>query len=154
MEKESSQVFEHNFVSNPEEIYYALSNTNNSILLRRSLTDHGSICLFVWDNHSNNWVSMLNLGYDDCDRYGICGPCAICYNGVDPECRCLQRFRPRSQKEWDVMIQFGGCKRNWQPDCGDGQGLLKFEGIKLLDEGNLRVSLCVRRILLVWLIQT
>lgn len=36
-----------------------------------------------------------------------------------------------------MMIQSGGCKRNWEADCGDGEVFLMFEGIKLPDKGEL-----------------
>ncbi|KAJ7946881.1 receptor kinase 3 [Quillaja saponaria] len=82
---------------------------------------------------------MEDLQRDECDKYGKCGPYGSCYVD-DPICRCLSGFSPLSPDDWNVIDTSGGCKRNWKVDCKNGDGFLKFEGLKLPDNSQLSIN--------------
>lgn len=93
----------------------------------------------IWSTYSKEWVTILPLQSDNCDRYGVCGPYGICYRD-DSNCRCLNGFAPKSPLEWNLMDWSGGCIRKWDLKCSGGDGFLKYEGLKLPDNSHLLTS--------------
>ncbi|XP_059660550.1 G-type lectin S-receptor-like serine/threonine-protein kinase SD1-1 isoform X2 [Cornus florida] len=75
---------------------------------------------------------MVTLNRDYCDRYGMCGPYGNCY-AADPNCRCLKGFTPKSPQAWSQVVWTDGCVRRHELNCGNGDGFVKYTGLKLPD---------------------
>ena len=124
------------FTFNAEEVSYTFSVTDNSILVMLVVNQQGLVQYLIWRNHTNEWIPLVNLQTDNCDRYGVCGPYGSCYKD-DPECSCLEGFTPSSPQAWSIMDWSDGCTRKWELDCKNGDGFVKYEGLKLPDNSHL-----------------
>ncbi|KAK3023713.1 hypothetical protein RJ639_042723, partial [Escallonia herrerae] len=148
---ESNPVFRTMFVSNADEFYIGFEGLDKSILYRFVVSPWGNIEFLKWKNHTNEWIQILTLNKDSCDRYGSCGPYGICYND-DPSCRCLQGFAPSSPQDWARLDCTGGCNRKHKLNCSDADGFVKYEGLKLPDNSTVWKDLspaeCVEKCLM------
>ena len=102
------------------------------------MTQDGLIQYLQWSKNSNEWAIMVTLQRDSCDSYMVCGPYGNCYDG--PKCECLNGFRPKSPDDWARVDWSGGCVRKWELDCGNGDGFVKYGGMKLPDNSHLAAS--------------
>ncbi|KAK2987259.1 hypothetical protein RJ640_017562 [Escallonia rubra] len=147
----SNPVFRTMFVSNADEFYIGFEGLDKTILYRFVVSPWGNIEFLKWKNHTNEWIQILTLNKDSCDRYGSCGRYGICYND-DPSCRCLQGFAPSSPQDWDRLDCTGGCNRKHKLNCSDADGFVKYEGLKLPDNSTVWKDLspaeCVEKCLM------
>uniref|UniRef100_A0A2N9ER32 Receptor-like serine/threonine-protein kinase n=1 Tax=Fagus sylvatica TaxID=28930 RepID=A0A2N9ER32_FAGSY len=134
----SNPVFIPMFNSSIEEVYYTFIVEDQSLLSRFVVTQDGLIQYLTWSKNSNEWAVMVTLQRDSCDSYGVCGPYGNCYDG--PKCECLKGFTPKSPVDWARVDWSGGCVRNWKLDCGNGDGFVKYGGMKLPDYSHLAES--------------
>ncbi|RZB83311.1 G-type lectin S-receptor-like serine/threonine-protein kinase [Glycine soja] len=70
---------------------------------------------------------------DRCDNYAICGVNSNCDVNNSPTCECLQGFIPKSLEKWNSQNWTDGCVRKVNLDCGNSDGFLKYQGMKLPD---------------------
>uniref|UniRef100_A0A2N9EM92 non-specific serine/threonine protein kinase n=1 Tax=Fagus sylvatica TaxID=28930 RepID=A0A2N9EM92_FAGSY len=70
---------------------------------------------------------------DQCENYAYCGAYATCNANSSPECACLEGFVSKSPKDWNSVDWSDGCVRRTQLECNDGDGFLKYTGVKLPD---------------------
>ncbi|KAA8515420.1 hypothetical protein F0562_018969 [Nyssa sinensis] len=131
-EFKENTVFKPIFNSNSDEVYYTFEVSDKSILSRLVVTRFGQIQYLTLPNHSQEWVMMVTLNRENCDRYGMCGTYGSCYND-DPNCRCLKGFKPKSPQDWSLIDWSGGCKRKHELNCSNGDGFVKYKGLKLPD---------------------
>ncbi|KAL4628691.1 hypothetical protein ACB092_05G258200 [Castanea dentata] len=134
----SNPVFIPMFNSSIEEVYYTFKIVDQSLLSRFVVTPDGLIQYLQWSKNSNEWVIMVTLQRDSCDSYMVCGPYGNCYDG--PKCECLNGFRPKSPDGWARVDWSGGCVRKWELNCGNGDGFVKYGGMKLPDNSHLAAS--------------
>ncbi|XP_030939973.1 G-type lectin S-receptor-like serine/threonine-protein kinase At4g27290 [Quercus lobata] len=78
---------------------------------------------------------MVTLQRDGSDGYGDCGNC-----NDGPKCECLKGFRPMSPENWARVDWSSECVRKWELDCGNGDGFVKYGGMKLPDYSHLAAS--------------
>nr|XP_043639775.1 G-type lectin S-receptor-like serine/threonine-protein kinase At4g27290 [Erigeron canadensis] len=120
------------FVVEEDEVYLVSSVSTNSVRTRFTLVPDGRIQLLVWVQTA--WVVLWQAPLATCDFYGYCGPFTICHkNKSYPVCTCMTGFEPKSRNEWNVGNWTGGCVRNTELRCDNGDRFLKFEGMKLPD---------------------
>ncbi|XP_059635612.1 receptor-like serine/threonine-protein kinase SD1-8 [Cornus florida] len=141
----TNPVFKIIFKFDSDQVWFTFEVLDESILLRFVVSPCGNVQFLTWKNHTRKWITMLTLNKDGCDRYGLCGLYGICYVD-DPSCRCLEGFRPSSPWDWSRMDTSGGCRREYRLNCSDGDGFLKYGGLKLPDNstswGNLSLKDC------------
>ncbi|KAH0651447.1 hypothetical protein KY285_031571 [Solanum tuberosum] len=122
------------FVINQQEIYYTYTIRNDSIPTRVVLNPSGVLEHLTWIERSQSWFLYLTAQFDNCDRFGLCGPYSSCNINNSPPCDCLKGFEPRypqdSATDWS-----SGCVRRTSLDC-TYDGFLKFTGIKMPDSRN------------------
>ncbi|KAG2689715.1 hypothetical protein I3843_09G150500 [Carya illinoinensis] len=136
-ELRSNPVFTPMFNSSREEVYYTFEVIDQESLLSRFVvTQDGWIQYLTWSKSSNEWVAMVTLQRDSCDRYETCGPYGNCYSD-GPKCNCLKGFTPKSPEDWSRIIWSGGCVRRWELECENGDGFVKYGGMKLPDYSHL-----------------
>ncbi|KAL8128383.1 hypothetical protein AgCh_015101 [Apium graveolens] len=126
------------FVSTDKEVYYMYNLVNTSIFTRLVLTQNGVAVRQVWAEKTKNWISFLNGPTDICDNYGKCGKFGSCNIANAKVCECLNKFKPRSPKDWNVGDFSDGCVRETSLDCQNGDGFLQYSNIKLPDTGSCR----------------
>ncbi|CAK9138690.1 unnamed protein product, partial [Ilex paraguariensis] len=136
----TNPVFKAMYYVNADEVYYTYEVLDDSTILRLVMTPLGNIQFLQWKNKSREWISIVSLNKDSCDRYGSCGPYGIC-DADDPSCQCLDGFTANSPKDWWRMDCRGGCRRNYELNCSDGDGFVKFKGLKLPDNSTVWRSL-------------
>ena len=70
---------------------------------------------------------------DDCDNYALCGVYGICKVNRSPKCECMKGFFPKFQSYWDKGVWSSGCVQNASLGCHEGDGFVKYSGLKLPD---------------------
>ncbi|GLU09098.1 hypothetical protein SLE2022_259740 [Rubroshorea leprosula] len=125
--------FTYNLVSNEEEVYYIFFLKNKSSITRLIVNQTTRrVERYLWYEDTQTWTVSNHLPWDDCDIYGTCGAYGNCVSTALPPCQCLRGFKPKSQEENSVdWLQ--GCVRNKPLDCHEGDGFIKFGGLKLPD---------------------
>lgn len=133
-------IYTYEFVFNEEEIYYHYQLVNSSISTRLTLNPNGNLQRFTWIDRIQDWSLYLTAQIDDCDRYAICGAYGSCNINNSPSCGCLKGFKPKSPQDWEMADWSHGCVRKTPLDCRDGEGFLKYSGIKLPDTQHSRYN--------------
>ncbi|CAD5163507.1 unnamed protein product [Musa acuminata subsp. malaccensis] len=117
-----------------DEIGITLSVSDASLYIRYTLNYLGQIELLIWDNSSKNWTKYSSVPNDKCETYGWCGQFAYCDSTESvPACKCMEGFKPKVQSDWENGNFSAGCTRKKALRCGDGDGFLRVEGMKLPD---------------------
>ncbi|KAL1821995.1 hypothetical protein ACET3Z_008773 [Daucus carota] len=126
------------FVYTDKEVYYMYNIVNSSMFTRLVLNQNGVAVRQTWAEKSKNWVVFLSGPTDICDNYGKCGEFGSCNIANATICECLDKFKPRSPKDWNAGDFSDGCVRERSLDCQNGDGFLKYLNIKLPDTESCR----------------
>ncbi|KAK9133682.1 hypothetical protein Scep_013210 [Stephania cephalantha] len=132
-ELKNNSIFEPLFVSNDEEVYFTVKTNDNSVITRLVLDPSGYIYRYTWNARSLQWVLMINVLKDQCNKYGLCGVHGVCNIDEAVLCKCLKGFVPNAPADWNRVDWSGGCRRRTGLDCGKGDGFLKFSSLKVPD---------------------
>ena len=97
------------------------------------ITLTGQIQRFILSDLTNSWQLFYTGPADRCDNYAICGVNSNCDVNNSPTCECLQGFIPKSLEKWNSQNWTDGCVRKVNLDCGNSDGFLKYQGMKLPD---------------------
>lgn len=131
-EMRSNYVFNFQFVSNyPAEVYYAYTLQNASMMSRLMVNSEGQLERLTWVEQSRNWSTFWSAPKDRCDNFMECGPYGICNTDDFPVCQCPAGFKPRSAEAWYLRDGSDGCVRSVELQCGESDGFLRLEGVKL-----------------------
>lgn len=129
-----------NFLFNPNEMSFNFDIENTDTDMRLMSTPDGDIQILRWINQTREWKIYLTAPRDDCDRYAVCGGYGNCNitrslsgHGV---CGCLKGYKPKFVEKWRVGDWSNGCIRKTQLACGNGDGFVKYSGLKLPDTQN------------------
>ncbi|KAL8128381.1 hypothetical protein AgCh_015100 [Apium graveolens] len=129
-------IYTSRFVITETEVYYVFDLVNpseSSAITRLTLTPGGDSTRYIWNREKNGWTQYLTLQVSDCDRYGICGTNGVCNVNKSPRCECMEGFDPKSPEDWRQADWTDGCSRKVQLECGNGDGFMKYTGVKLPD---------------------
>ncbi|CAL5402893.1 unnamed protein product [Camellia sinensis] len=117
-----------------DEIYYRYDLLNSSVASRFILTPNGFLQRWTWINQNKGWVLYVNQPTTvNCNSYNLCGAYGSCDVDKSPVCGCLSKFVPKNPKDWNTTNWSGGCVRRTVLDCKNGDGFLKYSGVKLPD---------------------
>ncbi|CAD5163508.1 unnamed protein product, partial [Musa acuminata subsp. malaccensis] len=130
-----------------DEVSITLSVSDASLYIRYTLNYLGQIELLIWDKSSKNWTKYSSVPNYKCETYGWCGQFAYCDSTESvPACKCMEGFKPKVQSDWENGNFSAGCIRKKALRCGDGDGFLSVEGMKLPDHvvllGNRNIGDC------------
>ncbi|XP_024027466.1 G-type lectin S-receptor-like serine/threonine-protein kinase At4g27290 isoform X1 [Morus notabilis] len=129
-------VFDYEFVSNDEEVYYTYHLKNKSVISRIVMNQTTlSRQRLTWMEAEQSWKTYNSVPRDYCDNYGLCGANGKCIINENPVCQCLDGFTPKYQEKWSLMDWSGGCVRNVPLSCEDkaSDGFVKYSSLKLPD---------------------
>ncbi|XLR57139.1 hypothetical protein S83_007811, partial [Arachis hypogaea] len=139
-ELRSNPIFNFNFVSTAEEVYYTWTLKDPSLTTIAVLNQSaGGRPRYVWSEADESWRTYSTLPGDYCDTYGLCGPNGYCSITASPVCECLKGFKPKFPKKWNSMDWSQGCERNHPIRCNsngtneDGDGFVLLQGLKVPD---------------------
>ncbi|KAK4352230.1 hypothetical protein RND71_027748 [Anisodus tanguticus] len=104
-----------------------------SVMTKLTMNSKGMLERSMWDENRQEWNVYIASPADNCDYYGTCGAYGSCNNVLTPVCRCLDKFVPKDPRNWAVTKWSGGCVRRTPLNCQNGDGFLKYSGIKLPD---------------------
>nr|KYP58816.1 Putative serine/threonine-protein kinase receptor [Cajanus cajan] len=125
--------FNFSFVITEQEVSYGYELLNQSFVSRYMITITGQIQRFFLSDLTHNWQLFYSGPADGCDNYAICGVNSNCDANNSPSCECFQGFIPTSQENWNSHNWSEGCVRRVNLDCGNSDGFLKYQGMKLPD---------------------
>lgn len=126
-------IYNFKFVFTKEEVYYTYNLTDSSVVSRMVLDPYGVLQRFTWIDRTQGWNLYLTAQMDNCDRYALCGAYGSCDINNSPACGCLKGFVPKYPQYWAMSDWSGGCVRKTPLDCQQGEGFLKYSGVKLPD---------------------
>ncbi|XP_042423800.1 G-type lectin S-receptor-like serine/threonine-protein kinase At4g27290 [Zingiber officinale] len=126
----SNNVLKFQFVDVKDEIYYTFEGLDKNFLGRAVINESGQLQRFVWSNSSNRWDLYWSVPSDPCDDYAICGANGHCTTNYSPICQCLQGFKPKSPKDWNLREYADGCVRMTPLNCSS-DGFLHLQNVKL-----------------------
>ncbi|KAK7324624.1 hypothetical protein VNO77_28340 [Canavalia gladiata] len=142
-ELKTNPVFEFEFVSNKEEVYYTYNLRNRSMISRIVMNQTISTRQrYIWIEEAQTWRLYASVPRDNCDFYNLCGSYGNCIIGDSPVCQCLTGFKPRSPRNWDMMDWTQGCIHTEQWNCENKSkhGFVKFSGLKSPDTSHSWVN--------------
>ncbi|XP_075668772.1 G-type lectin S-receptor-like serine/threonine-protein kinase At4g27290 [Castanea sativa] len=132
----TNQVYNFNFVSNKDEVYFIYHMIKNSVITRAVLNQ--TLYLYernIWLEADKKWITYVSTPKDKCDSYNLCGAYGNCIIGESPICQCVEGFKPKSPERWNPSDWAEGCVRTTELSCEDKDkiGFVKFVGLKLPD---------------------
>ncbi|KAK1391468.1 G-type lectin S-receptor-like serine/threonine-protein kinase [Heracleum sosnowskyi] len=127
-------IYTERFVITETAAYYVFEVLiTESPIAKLTLTPGGASTLDILNTEKHNWTQYRIFQVSDCDRYGICGTNGVCNINKSPRCKCMDGFDPKIPKDWGEADWSNGCMRNVQLECGNGDGFVKYSGVKLPD---------------------
>ncbi|KAK6132611.1 hypothetical protein DH2020_033641 [Rehmannia glutinosa] len=129
-------IFRFGLVMNKDEVYYHYELLNDSVITRFTLSESGVGQRWIWVDRTQGWVIYIIAPTDNCDIYRACGPYGSCNVENSPVCGCLNKFTPTDSQGWDRGDWSNGCIRRTPLSCENGDGFLKYSGVKLPDTRN------------------
>ncbi|CAI0431198.1 unnamed protein product [Linum tenue] len=124
-------------------VMFSYHTYDPSITIRIVLDGVGILKPMAWHERDGNgdWREFWSAPKLRCDLYAHCGE----YGSCDPlrvntfECSCLPGYEPKNPMEWSLRDGSDGCvsKRvNSSSTCGEGDGFLRLEHVKLPDSSH------------------
>ncbi|KAL8501397.1 hypothetical protein ACS0TY_020800 [Phlomoides rotata] len=68
---------------------------------------------------------------NNCDIYNVCGAHSICDIENTPNCRCLNKFKPKDPERWGLGDSSNECIRRTPLNCENEDSFSKYSGVKL-----------------------
>ncbi|XP_061337978.1 G-type lectin S-receptor-like serine/threonine-protein kinase At4g27290 isoform X2 [Gastrolobium bilobum] len=147
----TTPLFELEFVSNDDEVFYTYNIKNKSVVTRVVLNQSVySRQRYNWIEENQTWRLYSSVPRDNCDSYNLCGSYGNCIVSESPPCQCLTGFKPKSQQNYEALDWTQGCVLSEPWSCGvkNQDGFQRFSGLKLPDttkswvNGNLTIVDC------------
>ncbi|CAN6684332.1 unnamed protein product [Malus baccata var. baccata] len=135
--REPNPISGYEFVLTKDDVYYVYRLRNMSVFSRFALNPSGATERFTWLYQKESWELASTFQGDRCESYALCGPFSSCsINSNSPICACLKGFVPKSSKVGNSGYWADGCVRRTPLACSDGDGFIKYSGVKLPDTSN------------------
>ncbi|KAK4750636.1 hypothetical protein SAY87_004118 [Trapa incisa] len=128
-----NSLYSFEFVYNDDEIYYKYELVNSSVVSRMVYSTTGSLQRLTWVNRIQEWTLYNTAQIDNCDMFSLCGAYGSCNINDSPLCGCLRGFDPKFPSDWVSGDWSNGCVRKTELNCGDGEGFVKVQNVKLPD---------------------
>ncbi|XP_047149355.1 G-type lectin S-receptor-like serine/threonine-protein kinase RKS1 [Vigna umbellata] len=135
--KRDMYTFNASYIEDDNQAVLSYSTVDQSLISRVVVQPSGFFQVFTWDDQKNQWNRYWSEPTNQCDNYGTCGSNGNCdpLNFEEFRCTCLPGFEPKSPHEWyNNRDGSEGCVRKKGVSvCGNGEGFVKLEGLKLPD---------------------
>ncbi|OVA05545.1 Protein kinase domain [Macleaya cordata] len=118
-EMQVKNFFDFSYITNDDESYFTYSVFNKSLNFRFEMGLSGQLKQFLWSEDKQGWDIFWSRPTRQCGVYGICGAFGSCNQKISPSCNCLQGFKERSSKAWNLNDSTGGCVRKTPLKCGE-----------------------------------
>ncbi|KAF9598115.1 hypothetical protein IFM89_025351 [Coptis chinensis] len=115
-EVRSNYIYNIRYTKNENESYFTYSLYNASIVSRFVMDVSGQLKQSSWAAYTKNWFLFWSQPRQQCDVYDFCGAFGMCDQNL-PSCTCLDGFKPRTPKEWNITDYSGGCVRQTSLQC-------------------------------------
>ncbi|KAK3032634.1 hypothetical protein RJ639_036594 [Escallonia herrerae] len=133
-------VYDPIFVFDSNNVFYSFVNNDNSIISRFVVNQSGALNHLTWNERRNEWIVIITLRTDMCDRYALCGPYGFCNADRLLVCQCPDGFTPRLPEDWARLDWSGGCVRKTPLNCSVAAGFRRFPRLKLPDTAYFLVN--------------
>ncbi|XP_065862199.1 G-type lectin S-receptor-like serine/threonine-protein kinase At4g27290 isoform X2 [Euphorbia lathyris] len=128
-----NSVFEYEFVLNVTDVYYKYEVRNSSMISRFTLNPDGVAQRSIWNDTSSEWMLFSSSPADECENYALCGAYGTCDISSSDVCSCLEGFKPKSPRDWNLRDWSAGCVPRQPIECNNDDIFIKHERIKLPD---------------------
>ncbi|KAL5579218.1 hypothetical protein UlMin_011660 [Ulmus minor] len=137
-------IFNVSFVNNQDELSITFGSVNDSIYSTLSVDESCMVQRSTWNDEDRRWVNFWSAPSEWCDYYGQCGPNGNCDPTKDKifACECFPGFEPKSPGNWYLRDGSAGCvRKQGVGTCGNGEGFVKMERMKVADTRNARANM-------------
>jgi hypothetical protein len=140
-----SSGYKFDFVNNKGEVYFAFFLDDPSIISRFVVHNSGLVQHLTWNDDDLQWKELNSAPSYRCENYGQCGTNSKCHQEPKSpydintfECTCLPGYEPKSPRHWNLTDGSQGCvrKQSGMSMCGNGEGFVKVEHLKVPDTSN------------------
>ncbi|CAL9079075.1 unnamed protein product [Musa textilis] len=104
-------------VSDEKENYFTYAVNDDKIITRLVMDVSGQIKQSSWVATQQSWQQFWFQPIQQCQVYALCGAFGRCNDIVTPFCNCVKGFSPKSQSDWNLGDQSGGCVRDTPLAC-------------------------------------
>ncbi|KAG2566181.1 G-type lectin S-receptor-like serine/threonine-protein kinase At2g19130 isoform X2 [Panicum virgatum] len=117
-------LFDFTFVDDGREVSFAYHLRNGTDDVYSFLDVSGQRKVLLWQESTQEWITIFRHPELRCDVHAACGPFAVCDdNAASPSpCSCLRGFSMAAPGDWELGDRTAGCKRDVPLDCGGGGG--------------------------------
>ncbi|KAL5579412.1 hypothetical protein UlMin_011854 [Ulmus minor] len=143
-EMTSNFIFNFTLANNQDELAYTYGIVDDSIYSITTIDESCTVHFSMWRDEDRSWVDFWSGPREWCDYYGQCGPNGNC----DPTkarlfaCECFPGFEPKSPRDWYLREGSAGCvRKQGVGTCGNGEGFVKMERMKVADTRNARANM-------------
>lgn len=103
-DQKPNSIYDYNYISNNDEIYYTFSLKNEAVISRLVMNQTSSMSFrYVWMEDGQYWKFYKSLPKDNCDFYGICGVYGTCTITGSQICQCLSILVLLKYKVWKMF---------------------------------------------------
>ena len=113
-EMKFNSIYKVSFISNQEETYFKYNLYDTSISMMFVMDVSGQIKQLAW---LEKWNLIWAQPKTKCEVYAFCGAFARCNPSSLPFCSCIQGFKPRSSRNWELGNYSAGCARKSPLQC-------------------------------------
>ncbi|KAG6473936.1 G-type lectin S-receptor-like serine/threonine-protein kinase At2g19130 [Zingiber officinale] len=138
-EMRSNYNYDFQYFNNSVENYFNYSMKSSAIISRFVMDVDGRIKQLTWLDDKQLWTLFWQKPDKPCLVHSLCGAFGSCNENAMPICQCVKGFRVRSQSDWDLGDQSGGCTRNTPLQCVDRAHLSNSQRDKFLAMDNMRL---------------
>ncbi|RDY13529.1 G-type lectin S-receptor-like serine/threonine-protein kinase, partial [Mucuna pruriens] len=132
----STPLFNLEFVSTHDEVYY-INNLKNKSFITRVVLNQSLYSRRRYNRIEENktWSLYSSVPGTSCDKYNLCGPYANCIMSESLTCQCLTGFKSKPVQNNEALVWSQGCVPNEPWSCVDKSkvGFKTFSGLKLPD---------------------
>ncbi|KAG9150486.1 hypothetical protein Leryth_010855 [Lithospermum erythrorhizon] len=112
-------IYNFSYIDNVNESYFTYSLYNPTIVSRFIMDVSGQIKQLTWLDASKEWNLFWSQPRQQCEVYAYCGAFGTCNQNSLPFCDCIDGFRRKSERDWNLNDYSGGCERKTDLQCGN-----------------------------------
>ncbi|CAL9200331.1 G-type lectin S-receptor-like serine/threonine-protein kinase At2g19130 [Musa acuminata AAA Group] len=116
-EMTSNYIYDFQYVSDEKENYFTYTVNDDKIITRFVMDVSGQIKQSTWLFSTQSWLYFWSQPRQQCQVYALCGAFGRCNEIITPFCNCVTGFSPKSQSDWNLGDQSGGCVRDTPLAC-------------------------------------
>ncbi|PVH35303.1 hypothetical protein PAHAL_7G146900 [Panicum hallii] len=115
-------LFDFTFVNDGREVSFKYHLRDETDTVYSFLDVSGQRKVLLWQESTQEWITIYRHPELRCDAHAACGPFAVCDDNAASACSCLRGFSVAAPDVWELGDRTAGCKRDVPLDYCGGNG--------------------------------